>query len=250
MSGNSEAQFVTLDEVINDLLIDEGKSSQHEYIRYYNIGLRGLKEMSFDVVRNVKSIELSLNKTTNSVVLPTDYVKYTAIAVVGGNNELQYLGHKERLNMVSGAKAPDGGDDTSAPVFNYSNVDDGIYGRYGVGGGNNSNGYYRVNLDEGTIEFSSVVSTLSKVVLEYISDGSTGLSGDEIKIHAFAEEALRSFVYWKSIQRKRGINANEKMAAKREFYNQKRLARARMNSFTKEEALQTTRKAFKQSPKF
>ena len=43
---------------------------------------------------------------------------------------------------------------------------------------------------------------------------------------------------------------NEKQLAKREYYNQKRLARARMQSFNKDEALQTTRKAFKQSPKF
>ena len=42
---------------------------------------------------------------------------------------------------------------------------------------------------------------------------------------------------------------NEKMLAEKDFYNQKRLARARMQSFTKDEALQTTRKAFKQSPK-
>ena len=42
---------------------------------------------------------------------------------------------------------------------------------------------------------------------------------------------------------------NDKMVAKSEYYNQKRLARARMQGFTKEEALQTTRKAFKQSPK-
>ena len=42
---------------------------------------------------------------------------------------------------------------------------------------------------------------------------------------------------------------NEKMVAKKEYYNQKRLARARMQSFNKQEALQTTRKAFKQAPK-
>lgn len=96
------------------------------------------------------------------------------------------------------------------------------------------------------MEFSS---TTGSVILEYISDGSTGLSGDEIKIHAFAEEALKAYVYWKSIYRKRAINMNEKMVAKKEFYNQKRLARARMQSFNKEEALQTTRKAFKQAPK-
>lgn len=58
-----------------------------------------------------------------------------------------------------------------------------------------------------------------------------------------------AFIYWRSIQRKRGIQQFEKESARREYYNEKRLAVARLNKFTKEEALQTTRKAFKQSPK-
>ena len=76
-----------------------------------------------------------------------------------------------------------------------------------------------------------------------------GSSGDVPKIHKFCEEALRCYMYYKYIQRKRGIPANEKQMAKRAYYNEKRLARARMMSFNKEAAMQTSRKAFKQSPK-
>ena len=57
-----KGQFITLDEIIQSLIVDEGKSSEHEYLRYFNIGLRGLKELSFDVSRNVKTIELELNE--------------------------------------------------------------------------------------------------------------------------------------------------------------------------------------------
>ena len=85
--------------------------------------------------------------------------------------------------------------------------------------------------------------------MEYISDGSADLEGENIKIHSFAQEALKSYIYWKSIYRKRAINMNEKLLAKKDYYNQKRLARARMQSFNKQEAMQTTRKAFKQAPK-
>ena len=76
-----------------------------------------------------------------------------------------------------------------------------------------------------------------------------GSSGDVPKIHKFCEEALRCYMYYKYIQRKRGIPANEKQMAKRAYYNEKRLARARMMSFNKEAAMQISRKAFKQSPK-
>jgi hypothetical protein len=239
------AQFVSLEEVVNGLLVDEGKNTQAEFLRYYNIGLKGLKELNFDTVRMIKAVEVTVNSSTNTITLPTDYVKFVSISVVGSNGELQYLGRKEKLNLTTGAVSSDDGDDS----LYYDNVDNGIYARYGFGGGNNSNGYYRENLDGDTIEFSSVSGDLNKIILEYISDGSSGVTGDNIQVHTFAQEALASFVYWKSIQRKRGINANEKQLARKEFYNQKRLARARMNSFNKSEALQTSRKAFKQSPK-
>jgi len=74
--------------------------------------------------------------------------------------------------------------------------------------------------------------------------------GTKPRVHKFCEEALRCYIYYKFIQRKRGIPANEKQMAKRAYYNEKRLARARMMSFSKETAMQTSRKAFKQSPKF
>jgi len=77
-----------------------------------------------------------------------------------------------------------------------------------------------------------------------------GVAGSIPAVHKFCEEALRCYIYYKYVQRKRGIPANEKQMAKRAFFNEKRLARARMMSFSKETALQTSRKAFKQSPKF
>ena len=238
-----KGQFVTLDEVIQSLLVDEGKSSEHDYLRYFNIGLRGLKELSFDVSRNIKTIELELNEVS-AVTLPPDYIKYTKIATSDSSGGLHTLGRDTNMTLLTGStRTTSNSDSIDPPIFSF-----GLWTRYGEGGGNNINGYYRENFDNKTIEFSDMGAGTT-VILEYISDGSTGLSGDEIKIHAFASEALSSYIYWKSIQRKRAINMNEKMLAQKEFYNQKRLARARMQSFTKDEALQTTRKAFKQSPK-
>ena len=43
---------------------------------------------------------------------------------------------------------------------------------------------------------------------------------------------------------------NEKMRARTEYYNERRIANARLKSFTKEEALKTIRKNFTQAPKY
>jgi len=118
--------------------------------------------------------------------------------------------------------------------------------KFGVGGGNNNLGYYRVNNSDDTINFSSGLAG-KELFLEYLSDGA---ADDTQRVHKFCEEALRCYIYYKYVQRKRGIPANEKQMAKRAFFNEKRLARARMMNFSKETALQTSRKAFKQSPKF
>ena len=239
------AQFIPVEEVIQNLLIEEGKSSEHEYLRYFNIAMSGLKELNFDTVRQIKTIELTIDHK-NTVSLPSDYVSYLKIATSGSGGELNYLGSRDRINLVHGATSTNVEDKTQHPVFTDNTPGDGLWGRYGQGGGNNSNGYYRENFEEETIEFSSVTGS---VIIEYISDGSSDLEGEQIKVHSFAEEALKSYIYWKSIYRKRSINMNEKMIAKKEYYNQKRLARARMQSFNKQEAMQTTRKAFKQAPK-
>ena len=151
--------------------------------------------------------------------------------------------------------------------------------KFGQGGGQNKNGYYRIDKENNSIYFSSDVT--GDVIVEYISDGSTMIAKEkskganqikttdengntivstnpedigsinqrEFRINVFAVEALMAYIYWQSIQRRRGINMNEKVLARREFYNQKRLAKSRLMSFTIEEALVAGRKGFKQSPK-
>ena len=88
------------------------------------------------------------------------------------------------------------------------------------------------------------VSLSKQIILKQL-----GIAGTRPRVHKFCEEALRCYMYYKYIQRKRGVPANEKQAAKRAYYNEKRLARARMMNFNKETAMQVSRKAFKQSPK-
>ena len=104
---------------------------------------------------------------------------------------------------------------------------------------------FTTNLSQTVTEHGSanIVPILSQKLLQL------GVVGDGPKVHKFCEEALRCYIYYKYIQRKRGVPANEKQMAKRAYYNEKRLARARMMSFNKETAMAVSRKAFKQSPK-
>ena len=71
-----------------------------------------------------------------------------------------------------------------------------------------------------------------------------------MKVNALAEEALKSYMWWKLVQRKSNIPLGEKEAARRDWYNEKRLARARIVNFTPDQAWRISRRQVKQSPKF
>ena len=110
------AQFISVQDVIQDLIVEEGKSSEHDYLRYFKLALSGLKELNFDTVRQIKTIELSLDYK-NTVRLPSDYVSYTKIGTVGGNGEMNYLGQKNKINFVHGSTSTASDTTTDPPLF-------------------------------------------------------------------------------------------------------------------------------------
>ena len=115
---------------------------------------------------------------------------------------------------------------------------------YGAGGGN-YHGEFRVNLDQNRLELKGN-NSMSQVVIEYVADEGRATNP---RVHAYAEEALRSYMYYKLVERKSSVPAGEKARARAEYYNERRKANARMKSVTKEEILKTIRKNFKQAPK-
>tara|TARA_R100001594_G_scaffold5456_3_gene16973 strand:+ start:3934 stop:4644 length:711 start_codon:yes stop_codon:yes gene_type:complete len=234
--------FVKVEEIINEILVEEGKTSENDFLRYFKLSLGGIKELSLDVGGNTKTIELLIDSSTMSVVLPDDYVKYTKIGRYLGDGEIHSLGLKNKKSLInttsSGTSASN--DELDPTYFEYIT-------EYGLGGGNNTNGYYRVDMENRTIQFTSDVS--GPIVLEYVSNSAFSARDNAVVIHELLAEALKSYIFWKSIQRRRGVPPSEKTAAKQEYLNQKRLARARYLSFNKEEALQASRKAIKQAPK-
>jgi hypothetical protein len=130
-------------------------------------------------------------------------------------------------------------------IFENYMYEGGIGRMYGIGGGQ-YHGEYRINLDQNRIEIDTD-NSYSEVVMEYVADEAR--SGDP-EVHVYAEEALRSYMYYKVIERKSSVPMAEKQRARAEYYNERRKANARLSNFSKEEALKTIRKNFKQAPKY
>ena len=79
--------YIELEEIINELLVEEGKTSENEFLRYFKLGMNGLKELNFDVSGGVRTIELIVDSNTLTVDLPSDYVRYTKIGVYGNDGD-------------------------------------------------------------------------------------------------------------------------------------------------------------------
>lgn len=279
MALSDGQNFVTLRQVVDDFIItmdsDDFISNVND-AAIRNIALRGIREFGFDVSSRVRSLKRTV-ASNNTVTLPDDYVDLVKIGVVGEDGVVYILGQNKNINYSQKMESPAStSDSANGPLniganligdreddkgstsgsnsidndFDYYIFQNYLYqgglGRlYGIGGGH-LRGEYRVNLDQNRIEIDTE-SGVSEVVLEYVADEARSTNP---VIHVYAEEALRCFMYYKLCERKSTVPANEKMRARAEYYNERRKAKARLGNFTKDEALKTIRKNFKQAPKY
>jgi len=245
-------------------------------IQLRNIALRGIRDIGFDIGKKIKSIKIDVN-SNDTITLPDDYVDLIKIGVVGDDgvvyvmNQNKHLNYSHKKSSTGSKTAFNSGpmnivaneiinieESKTATETDLSIVDDfyefvfenylyegGVGRLYGMGGGHGI-GEYRINLDQNRIEISAN-SNVSEIVMEYIGDEARSSNPS---VHVYAEEALRAYIYYKLVEKKSTVPANEKARARAEYYNERRLANARLSNFTKEEALKTIRKNYKLSPKF
>jgi hypothetical protein len=270
--------YVNLEQIVNDFIItldgdDFVANATDTLIRTF--ALRGIREMGFDLSQKIRSLKMAVNTDNNTVELPDDYVDLIKIGVIGADGLVYVFGENRNMHIAQKYKVTSGSDLLAANAIDSDS--DGVYDRvdvtesgqeynalrgydsyvfrnylyensagqlYGLGGGQ-YNGEYRINLDQSRIELS-INDHVNTVVMEYVCDEARS---NNPAVHVFMEEALRAYIYYKLIQHKSSVPMNEKMRARTEYYNERRLANSRLKRFTKEEALKVIRKNSKQSPK-
>jgi hypothetical protein len=270
---------VKLSQIIRDFIItldgdDYASNASDSAIR--NFALRGIREIGFDLSKKIKSLKLTI-ASNDTVALPDDFVDLLKVGIVDSDGIIRVFGNNKNINYsqaiestastsdseldplnidnnlildrVPSKTATSGSnsatDDFDAYVFDNYMFQGGSGQLYGVGGGHLA-GQYRLNLDQNRIEIEAN-SGYTEVVMEYVADEARSTDPE---VHVYAEEALRSYIYYKIIERKSTVPANEKQRARAEYYNERRKANSRLSNFTKEEALKTIRKNFIQAPKY
>mgnify|MGYP003121955093 FL=1 len=281
--------YVTLRQLINDYIItldgdDYTANASDSAIR--NFALRGIREFGFDVTSRIKSIKLDVH-SNSTAILPDDYVDLIKVGSIDSDGIVRVFNQNKNINYSRQIKQDltagttddadviinddttsitDSGEgpldiesnlildreDAKSATTNNSDSDvfdnfifqGGIGRLYGAGGAK-APGSYRINLDQNRLEIES--GSASEIVLEYIADEARSTNP---VIHVYAEEALRSYIYYKLCERKSTVPAGEKARARSEYYNERRKAKARLGNFTKNEALKVLRKNFMLAPKY
>lgn len=257
--SHGEYQYVTLEEVINNYMMSRGDDDYTNNEPRYKIlyqAKRGVRELYYDVVREIKAIELELSPTLN-VIVPPDFVNAVRISWVDDSGQLhpmsvdrtmviadKYLQDHEYELLFDDEgevlKADEGIPKIGGGVRRYSvcstpftpNIDRSKF---------NKNSTFNIDKAAGIIQFSSDARS-KRIVLEYISDGlyTGNMSRGErqIRIHKFAESALVDYIYYGLVKNRRNVPMNEKIRARKEFYNNRRIAKRRVNSLNYQDLIQ------------
>jgi hypothetical protein len=233
------AQWVGLSEVIYQY-IDQAKLTNAEYRRLWTIGVRGVEEIGMDVHLTPKTVKL-LVKSNKTVELPSDYVGFSKLGVLNAEGEVATLRRNPNLTAYAidmNDRLSKNTDQTDVQTFRlqdlaYVNYYDGAryVNIFGAGSLLNAAGTFDISEDEGIIYLNNEFP-YTYVIMEYFSSPADDV---DYRIPFQVKEAVLSYIAWKDIEMLptgRRVNISEKQIRRKEFYNQKRLAKLRVNPVT------------------
>lgn len=230
-----------LQDIVSEWLVENGKN-ESQRARLYTIALSGLRELHLDVNGIVKIVELCINEN-DTVDLPTDFIRYSKIAVAGNDGRIYTLGRDNSINL-----SPSCGDQgrtftnsnpidafTGYPFSGYFYGVNGFTGGvFGLGGGTNNYGYYRYKRETNQLWLTNLsLPSGCTIVLEYISDINS--DGDDFIVHPYIIQTIKDWISWKYVAGDRNTNLGEKQLRQKNFYNSLRIAKNRYASCTPEE---------------
>jgi hypothetical protein len=255
---------LTLEEVVREYLIESFGAMQvdNRFARYYQLGVSGMREIHSDVGHK-KSYAMMPLRDNNTASLPLDYISYYRIGICSGNEILAFAENQDScpismsLDDCGQIQARVTGDDSissNSELFLSSNSadsysKDGQYvGReFGARGGKAVFGEFQINEDEGYVYVESSAYNIDSLIIEYASI--LPKSGDgNIIVHPYETEAIKAWIYWKSIQRVRSYSQSEKEIARMTFGVEKKKSRMRRNAITIQDVIGALRKGYGAAP--
>jgi hypothetical protein len=251
-----------LDEIVREYLIESVGASQidQRYSRLLQIAISGLKNLNQDV-RGITRLErIPVDSQNFIVTLPSDFISYKKVFVCIQGQQIALAVNENmcppkfddcggpEMEGLSNTASQEGAGifypfGTNVPFDSYGS----FTGRqYGIGGGNNSLGYFKIYPNEGYMAIQNMNASFDEVILEYLADVDS-IDGTTY-VHPFDVDAVKSYMYWKYIQRSAAYPMGEKQVAERSYNKDKMKARKRHNMFNATDLLSAYREGYRSSP--
>jgi len=231
--SKATAQWVPLAEVIYNY-IDQAHLTSAEFRRLWALGIRGVNELGMDVFYTPKTEKLVV-KPNKTVELPADY----ATLKRNPNKTAYKIADADRTSNNTDEGIGDAYDSRFWSYVNYYSGA-GYVNLFGNGSMLNDAGEFNIDEEQGYIYLDNDFA-YDYIILEYLSDAS---NDQDFKIPIQIVEATIAFLAWKDIEflaSSRKVNMGEKQLRKSNYYNQKRLAKQRVNPIRLWEANSTIR---------
>ena len=227
-------QWISIDECIT-AYIDRAELSNHKYFKLWHIAFEGMQDMGLDSFYLVKAVKLPVNANL-TVTLPADYLNYSKVGVLNQQGEIIPMGINNKLTVafdLQPTRVEQTQDNTIPTQYNGNGIwwynywnGSGIGNVYGLPSGSPFVGSFKIDNANGVIVLSENFS-YSYVMLEYVSSPAPG---GEYYIPVQFRTALIAYLGWQDIMfmpSKTHVNNASVVARQNNYYNQRRLAKAR-----------------------
>lgn len=248
--------YTTIDSLVRSSLMSHGLTI-HYYTTFLHFALKGLKEISFDTIGRITTAKLEVN-AFRETTLPPDFIDYIRVGWLRNRNIIPLgsyssfvrtantdaQGQQIEYNASQGTVVSQATYDPFAS-YQISPYGEDLGRMYGLGGGSR-NDIFQIVPERNILLLGDIFSAGDFIYMEYIASGN--YSSADALFHPYAEEALEAYIAFKYAEQRTSRVADVQRAEKN-WYNEHRKLRARLNGLTKEDMIRISRDHFKLSIK-
>lgn len=221
-----------------------------------------LRELIFDTLQITNTVRLTLDEFSEAEI-PADCVGWCGIGVQAGQFvrplvQKNTLNRMENFNTSTGEQIvypeiTDGGGEIGFgfPILwwglNTNTNGENTGGYYGLGAGSEPDTFTIVE-ERNVIKVNQRVAADTKIVFQYVSDGS--FSDAATLIPVYAQKTLEAYADWQFKETSKSFGAMDAQLAKKYFDRQYEILRARKNDLTPELLIRIINRHRKASIKF
>lgn len=248
--------FTTINSLVRSSLMSHGLTL-HYYVTFLHFALQGLREISFDTIGKVSTVKLSPN-AFKEAALPADYIDYIRfgwlrnryLIPIGSTRSYARIANTDSTGKQIAYPSGEGALISAATFDPFASYHISPYGEdlgrmYGLGGGTR-NDIFQLVEERNVVLFGDKFDSTDTLYMEYLAAGN--YADADAVFHPYAESTIEAYIKYRYAEQRTSRLADVSRAQK-DFYNQYRLLRARLNGLTKEDMIRQARESFRQSVK-